>query len=94
VKLELQADCYAGVWAKHATETTDANGQPIFTSVTATDIRQAMDAAGAVGDDAIQKQMGGGVDESSWTHGSSAQREQWFNTGYTSGNAKACTTFG
>jgi uncharacterized protein len=93
VKLELQADCYAGAWAKHATETRDANGQPIFTSVTAADIQQAMDAAGAVGDDAIQKKMGGGVDESSWTHGSSAEREQWFHTGYTSGNPKACTTF-
>jgi predicted metalloprotease len=93
VKLELQADCYAGVWAKHAPETRAANGQPIFTSVTAADVKQAMDAAGAVGDDAIQKKMGGGVDESSWTHGSSAQRERWFNTGYTSGNAKSCTTF-
>ena len=93
IKLELQADCYAGVWAKHATETKDANGTQIFTSVTPADVKQAMDAAGAVGDDAIQKKMGGGVDESSWTHGSSAQREQWFNTGYTSGSGKSCNTF-
>ncbi len=93
VKLELQADCYAGVWAKHATETKADNGQPIFTSVTQADIQQALEAAAAVGDDAIQKKMGGGVDESQWTHGSSAQRERWFTTGYSTGNPKSCNTF-
>jgi predicted metalloprotease len=93
VRLELQADCFAGVWAKHATETKAANGVPIFTSVTSRDIADAMDAAGSVGDDAIQKKMGGGVDESQFTHGSSADREKWFNTGYTSGNGKSCDTF-
>jgi predicted metalloprotease len=95
VMLELQADCYSGVWSKHATETTDANGQPIFKSITEADIKQALDAAAAVGDDTIQKKMGGGqVDESKFTHGSSAMRQKWFNTGYQSGEPKSCDTFG
>jgi predicted metalloprotease len=94
VMLELQADCYAGVWAAHATQTKDKYGQPIFTQVTQQDIQDAVTTAGSVGDDAIQKKMGGGVDESKFTHGSSAQREQWFSTGYKSGDPKSCDTFG
>jgi uncharacterized protein len=94
VRLELQADCYAGVWTKHATETTDASGKPIFTSVTQADIRQALEAAAAVGDDAIQQKSGVNVDESKFTHGSSAQRQQWFSTGYQSGDGRSCNTFG
>jgi hypothetical protein len=94
VMLELQADCYAGVWAAHATQTRDSSGQPIFEQVTQQDIHDAVNAAGAVGDDAIQKKMGGGVDESQFTHGSSAQREQWFGTGYSSGDPRSCDTFG
>jgi len=94
VMLELQADCYAGVWAKHALSTTDTHGTPIFTSITPQDIQDAVQAAGAVGDDAIQKKMGGGVNESAFTHGSSAQREQWLKTGYDSGDPKSCDTFG
>jgi predicted metalloprotease len=94
VMLETQADCYAGVWAKHATSTADTHGTPIFTSITSTDIQDAIAAAGAVGDDAIQKKMGGQVNESAFTHGSSAQRERWFSTGYSSGDPKACNTFG
>lgn len=93
VLLELQADCYSGVWAKHATQTKASNGQPIFTSVTNTDIQQALTAAAAVGDDAIQQKMGGGVDESQFTHGTSAQRQKWFSTGYSSGDPKSCDTF-
>jgi len=93
VGLELQADCYAGVWTKHATKTTDAGGQPIFKSITQQDINDALGAAAAVGDDAIQKKMGGSVDESKFTHGSSAQRQQWFTRGFSTGDPKACNTF-
>jgi len=94
VMLELQADCYSGAWTNHATKTTDASGQPIFKSVTQQDVAEALEAAASVGDDAIQKKMGGGVDESKFTHGSSAQRQQWFNRGYTTGDPKSCDTFG
>jgi uncharacterized protein len=94
VRMELQADCFAGVWAKHATQTDDPSGKPIFTSVSQTDIDQALDAAAKIGDDAIQKKMGGGVDESKFTHGSSAQRQRWFKQGWTSGDPKSCDTFG
>jgi uncharacterized protein len=94
VMLELQADCYAGVWAAHATQTRDQAGHPIFTKVTQQDIQNAVNTAGAVGDDAIQRKMGGGVDESKFTHGSSADREKWFSTGFRSGDPKSCDTFG
>jgi len=94
VMLELQADCYSGVWSKHATETTDAQGTAIFKSLTQDDINQALRAATAVGDDAIQKKMGGQVNESKFTHGSSEQRRQWFNQGYGTGDPKQCNTFG
>jgi predicted metalloprotease len=82
------------VWTKHATETKSAQGQALFNNVTDSDIQEALNAAAAVGDDAIQKKMGGGVDESKFTHGSSEQRQRWFNQGYSSGNAKTCDTFG
>jgi predicted metalloprotease len=90
VELELQADCYAGVWAHHAQDTKDANGVPLFSSITRADIDQALEAAAAVGDDTIQKKMGGSVDESKFTHGSSAQRQQSFNRGFSTGDPKAC----
>ena len=77
VLLELQADCFAGVWANNASRTTDAGGQPLFKSLTTQDIQEALNAAAAVGDDSIQRKSGVAVNEGAFTHGSSAQREQW-----------------
>jgi predicted metalloprotease len=94
VMLELQADCYSGTWTRHATETTSTGGQPLFKSITQEDINQALEAAAAVGDDAIQKKMGGRVDESKFTHGTSAERQKWFTQGYQSGDPRTCDTFG
>ncbi|HKO33720.1 MAG TPA: neutral zinc metallopeptidase [Candidatus Limnocylindria bacterium] len=93
VKLELQADCYAGVWAKNATGTDDGSGQKIFTSITEEDIQQGLDTAAKIGDDTLQQRSGGQVDPHSFTHGTSAQRQQWFKTGYDSGSGKSCDTF-
>ncbi|CAM3684121.1 neutral zinc metallopeptidase [Kibdelosporangium persicum] len=95
VRLELQADCYAGVWANHATTTPSANnGQPLIKTITDDDIRRALDAAARIGDDFIQRELGGGqVDESQFTHGTSQQREKWFTTGIRSGNPAECDTF-
>jgi predicted metalloprotease len=93
VMLELQADCYSGVWATHATQTRDAAGRPIFTQVTEQNIQDAVHAAGAVGDDTIQRKAGRTVNPDSFTHGSSAQREQWFSQGYQTGDPKSCNTF-
>jgi predicted metalloprotease len=95
VRLELQADCYAGVWANHATTTPTENGQPLIVEITREDIASALDTAARIGDDFIQRELGGGtVDESSFTHGTSAQREQWFTTGYNTGDPARCDTFG
>jgi uncharacterized protein len=94
VMLELQADCYSGVWAAHATQTKDAAGHPIFTSVSQQDIQNAVNAAGAVGDDTIERKAGQQVKPDTFTHGTSAQREQWFSQGYHTGDPKACNTFG
>ena len=77
VRLELQADCYAGVWANHATTVPTASGQPLITDVTQADVAAALDTAARIGDDYIQSQLGGGrVDQSQFTHGTSAQREK------------------
>jgi predicted metalloprotease len=94
VMLELQADCYAGVWAKNATGTDDAQGHKIFESITDEDIQQGLDTAAAIGDDTLQKEAGRPVDEQGFTHGSSADREEWFRTGHDSGDPKSCDTFG
>ena len=93
VLLELQADCYAGVWAHHAATTTDEAGQRIFTSVTQEDIDQALDAAAAIGDDVIQRRSGGPIDESNFTHGTAEQRKGWFTRGYDTGDPRECDTF-
>lgn len=94
VKLELQADCYAGAWAKNATGTADEQGQKIFTSITDQDIQQAIDTAEKIGDDAIQQRSGRPVNPDEFTHGSSEQRKQWFTKGFSTGDPKACDTFG
>jgi len=93
VRLELQADCYAGMWAKHATEAPDADGRPYILELTDQDIAQALDAARAVGDDRIQQRSGGRVNPDAWTHGSSEQRMRWFRTGMEQGSLQACDTF-
>lgn len=93
VRLELQADCYAGLWANHAESTDDASGEPLIVDLTQSDIDEAIEAAKAVGDDYIQKRSGGRVDEEAWTHGSSEQRKKWFMVGYEQGSLDACDTF-
>ena len=93
VRLELQADCYAGVWAHHATTTTTSGGEPLITEITREDIAEAVDAAETVGDDYIQERMSGTVTEESWTHGSSEQRRSWFERGLADGEVAECDTF-
>lgn len=93
VRIELQADCLAGAWVGDMTEQRDENGVPFLEPPTAQQIADALNAAGSVGDDHIQRESGGVVNPESWTHGSSEQRERWFQTGYRSGPG-ACDTFG
>jgi uncharacterized protein len=85
VRVELQADCFAGVWANHAQKARQVLEQG--------DIEEAMNAAQKIGDDALQKSAGRAVVPESFTHGTSAQRQRWFSTGLQSGSVKGCDTF-
>jgi hypothetical protein len=94
VRLELQADCYAGVWAKHATEPGPNGEARLIVSITQQDIDNALVVAGHIGDDWIQKNLGNGqVNQKAFTHGSGAQRRKWFSTGYGTGDPRRCDTF-
>jgi predicted metalloprotease len=87
VKVELQADCLSGVWVNR-----EQKKRPNF--LEAGDIDAALNTASAIGDDTLQRQSTGRVVPDSFTHGSAAQRKQWFMTGYQQGTVQACNTFG
>ena len=85
VRLELQADCYAGIWAHHADRTRNL--------LETGDVEEALQAASAIGDDTLQRQAQGYITPESFTHGSAAQRIKWFKTGLNNGDVASCDTF-
>jgi len=93
VRTELQADCLAGAWVADAGEQVDDQGVPFLQAPTESQVRDALDAASSVGDDHIQRESGAPVNAEAWTHGSSEQRQHWFQVGY-QGGYQACDTFG
>lgn len=94
VRTELQADCYAGIWAHYASITKqEGTDVPFLEPLSDKDIADALSAASAVGDDRIQEAATGRVSPESWTHGSSTQRQKWFTTGYQTGDPARCDTF-
>ncbi len=92
VRIELMADCFAGMWVQHASTTKDKAGNTMLKPVTEEQIRDALSAASAVGDDRIMKQTTGRVSPENFTHGTSEQRQRWFLTGYRAANINECNT--
>jgi len=93
VRLELQADCFAGMWAQAAPRTQDSNGDQLISEITEQDASEAIEAAEAVGDDRIQEKTQGQVTEENWTHGSAESRKKWFKVGFSEGTIDACDTW-
>lgn len=94
VRTELQADCYAGLWAYYADKAPAPGGnQPFLKPLSDRDINDALSAAAAVGDDRIQQASRGRVNPDAWTHGSSEERQKWFLAGYRTGQVSACDTY-
>ncbi|MEU1544171.1 MULTISPECIES: KPN_02809 family neutral zinc metallopeptidase [Nocardia] len=94
VRTELQADCYAGIWAHFADkQPAPGSDQPFLKPLSDKDVDDALSAAAAVGDDRIQRAAQGRVNPEAWTHGSSEQRQKWFLTGYKTGQVRACDTY-
>lgn len=93
VRMELQADCYAGAWIGQITTQEDEDGDPYLVKPTEQELEDALNAASTVGDDNIQEQSSGTVNPDTWTHGSSEQRQRWFAEGYQNGLGVCAQTF-